>query len=293
MQDKRLTIITEATSLFSEKGFHATSMQEVADRSHVSKGTIYTYFSSKEDLLLSIFKFFQENIQRHLEGASQSDLNAQEKFVQQIYILLRESLIYKAFFKMQHREQLISSQKSIQTYLMQSRFELFKWYESLLKQVYGEALEPYLTECTLLLDSIITGFLRFIMINEDVLDLEKAATYIAKRVDNMVQAMLSEKETPILPNALFDQMKNQFIQYDIENETNVSEVLKKMGQILEQLDLDEDKKKELTNSLLYLEDELKTESPKKFLFKGLLSNFEGIEVLELCRRKIEDLLELS
>ncbi len=43
-------ILDVALELFAEKGYHAVAMQEVADRAEVGVGTLYNFFSSKEDL---------------------------------------------------------------------------------------------------------------------------------------------------------------------------------------------------------------------------------------------------
>lgn len=292
MSDKRTTILNAATLLFSEKGFHATSIQEVADRSHVSKGTIYTYFSSKEDLLLSIFEFFQENIRNHLEEAFSSNLPVMEKYVKQIQILLSESLKYKAFFKMQHREQLISSHKAIQAYLRRSRLDQFKWYESMLREVYGEAIEPYVPDFCILLDSLVTGFLRIIMLEAELASTEEVARYITKRVDNMVQALIQTKEPALLPANIIDRFRSSFLRFDLESETDVEKILSQMEAELSALSLSPEQRKELENSLHFLAQELNQDPPKKFLFKGLLSNFSEFEAMTPYRKRIEQLLDL-
>jgi len=46
----REEILDVSLDLFAEKGFHSVAMQEVADRVEVGVGTIYNFFSSKEDL---------------------------------------------------------------------------------------------------------------------------------------------------------------------------------------------------------------------------------------------------
>lgn len=52
--EKRVNIINSAITLFAEKGFNDTSMLEIARRSKVAEGTVYDYFGSKENLLISI-----------------------------------------------------------------------------------------------------------------------------------------------------------------------------------------------------------------------------------------------
>ena len=45
-----------ALSLFAEKGFAATRLDDVAGRAGVSKGTVYLYFESKEELFRSVIR---------------------------------------------------------------------------------------------------------------------------------------------------------------------------------------------------------------------------------------------
>lgn len=290
LPDKRLTILNEATSLFSEKGFHATSMQEVADRSHVSKGTIYTYFASKEELLLSIFKFFHETIQMHIAQAKAASLSPKDAYRDQIEILLSESLRYKAFFKMQYREQVISSHKTIQSYLFQKRFEQFKWYQNLLTDVYGEPIFPYLSELSFMMDSLINGFLVLMMIKDDVIEAGQLALYLTNRIDDLAKALILEENEPLLPNSLLDQFKNAALDYTIEHETDIKELINKMTEKLSHLQLASEKEQELKSSLHYFLEAYNDDPTKKFLFKGLLSNFEGIKELETLRNRIETLI---
>jgi AcrR family transcriptional regulator len=55
-------LLTAALSLFIEKGFDATRTEEIAERAGVSKGTLYLYFQSKEDLFTDLLeeRFFCE-----------------------------------------------------------------------------------------------------------------------------------------------------------------------------------------------------------------------------------------
>ncbi len=53
-KEKRELIIVSALTLFAYNGIHSTSMSEVALKAGISKGLIYNYFKSKEDLIQSI-----------------------------------------------------------------------------------------------------------------------------------------------------------------------------------------------------------------------------------------------
>jgi AcrR family transcriptional regulator len=49
----RERLLAEARRLFRERGYAATSLEQIAEAADVTKGAIYGHFSSKEDLLLS------------------------------------------------------------------------------------------------------------------------------------------------------------------------------------------------------------------------------------------------
>ena len=65
------SVMDAAIVVMSERGYSATSIQEVADRVGVLKGSLYHYFSSKEDLLYRILdESYQQSTELTLEVAS-------------------------------------------------------------------------------------------------------------------------------------------------------------------------------------------------------------------------------
>jgi AcrR family transcriptional regulator len=54
--EKRSSIIEVAATIFSEKGYPSTKMEEIAEKAGVGKGTIYQYFRSKKHLFQEIIK---------------------------------------------------------------------------------------------------------------------------------------------------------------------------------------------------------------------------------------------
>lgn len=55
-EDKRRRIIDAAVEVFAEKGFFGARVSEIADAAGVADGTIYLYFKSKDDILISLFE---------------------------------------------------------------------------------------------------------------------------------------------------------------------------------------------------------------------------------------------
>ena len=55
-EEKQDLIRQAAIRAFSHKGFYNTRAEEIAREAGIAVGTIYNYFASKEEILLSIFK---------------------------------------------------------------------------------------------------------------------------------------------------------------------------------------------------------------------------------------------
>lgn len=55
--DRRKLIMDTALELFAERGFSATSISMIAKKAEISKGLVYNYFNSKEDLISAIVNY--------------------------------------------------------------------------------------------------------------------------------------------------------------------------------------------------------------------------------------------
>jgi len=53
---KRAAILKAAAAVFAAKGFHSATVEEIAAHAGVGKGTVYEYFSSKEELFREMLK---------------------------------------------------------------------------------------------------------------------------------------------------------------------------------------------------------------------------------------------
>ncbi len=61
---RRNQILAAATKVFAEKGFHATTIKDIATEAGIAHGTIYNYFENKTALMLGIFDRLNETDQR-------------------------------------------------------------------------------------------------------------------------------------------------------------------------------------------------------------------------------------
>ena len=79
--EKRDIILEGASKVFIEKGFSASSMDEIADVAGVSKRTVYNHFFSKENLFQTIAADFlrERDENRHIEYSQADTVNVQLK----------------------------------------------------------------------------------------------------------------------------------------------------------------------------------------------------------------------
>lgn len=86
-EQKREHILETSTKLFANKGFHATSIQDIVNESGLSVGTIYLYFANKEEifdgLLDSGIEAFTEELFKGIPENTQME-DIAERFVKTI-----------------------------------------------------------------------------------------------------------------------------------------------------------------------------------------------------------------
>lgn len=78
-EERRKQILESALIVFSQKGFHASNVSDIAARVGVSKGTIYWYFSSKEELFDAAIRAYLEDFGAEMAAVLENDGTASEK----------------------------------------------------------------------------------------------------------------------------------------------------------------------------------------------------------------------
>jgi AcrR family transcriptional regulator len=72
--ERRLNILKAAAKLFSEKGYHDATLEEIARELKYTKGSIYYYISSKQDLLYQCHDMAMSLLLENIERARDSGL---------------------------------------------------------------------------------------------------------------------------------------------------------------------------------------------------------------------------
>lgn len=92
--ERRLNIVKAAAKLFSEKGYHDATIEEIARELKYTKGSIYYYINSKQDLLFQChdlaMNLLLENLQKIKDSGLPPDLMLKEVIKGHIETLMSE-----------------------------------------------------------------------------------------------------------------------------------------------------------------------------------------------------------
>jgi AcrR family transcriptional regulator len=79
---RRNQILDAATRVFVRQGFQHARMDDIVEESGLSKGTLYWYFKSKEDIINAILRRLFTGDLEHLESLLQAEGTASERLIQ-------------------------------------------------------------------------------------------------------------------------------------------------------------------------------------------------------------------
>lgn len=100
---KKELIMSVALEEFAEFGYHATSVNTIAKKANVSKGLLYNYFESKEDLLKGVIfgglKILSDIFDPDKDGVLNED--EFEFFIDKVFDILKENIgIWRLYFSL-------------------------------------------------------------------------------------------------------------------------------------------------------------------------------------------------
>lgn len=265
MNQKKKLIIDEAVKLFAQKGYHAASIQEIADQCGISKGSFYTYFKSKEDLIVSAFRSYYSLMFDKISRLDQEEgLSPREKFMEQLSLQLQDLISHKEFIHILLSEYKMNISEQLDDFLLKARSESLLWYSKKLKKVYPALPKKYVYDCVTMLTGMFKEYLFLLLIEEREIDAEAIIPYIMKRMDAVVESF-DPDDTPLLKKELVKEL----IEYANQKEIQVKEeILKELG-LLSKEASDSDHVR-FIQTLESLEQELVKKEPQRVLLEALL-----------------------
>ncbi|MER7990532.1 TetR/AcrR family transcriptional regulator [Streptomyces noursei] len=99
-------LLATATRLFAEQGYDRTSVQEIVDAAGVTKGALYHYFGSKEDLLHEVYgrvlRLQQERLDRFADADAPVEQRLRDAAADVVVTTIENLDDTKIFFRSMH-----------------------------------------------------------------------------------------------------------------------------------------------------------------------------------------------
>jgi AcrR family transcriptional regulator len=80
-QNTKRAILESAISLFNENGYDNTSIEQIARKAGVGKGTVYSYFNTKKSIIKGFCEYELETIHNQLVAQSNPDATVLEQML--------------------------------------------------------------------------------------------------------------------------------------------------------------------------------------------------------------------
>lgn len=264
MNNRKMHVIKKAHQLFLDKGFQATSIQDILDYSGISKGTFYNYFSSKNELLISIFKTLHEKMESErnklLIGQDPSSL---EVFTQQIELQMNMNRTNKlvALFE----EVLVSNDPELKQFIKEGQLRMVDWIFSRFIEIFGEDKKPYLLDCAVMFLGIlhhnVKYYTKFFEFSSSI---NPVVRYSVERIRKVVEEVSSAGDYLLKPELI----ENRFRQTDHKNLHILCKSILTLKKSIKQ-----EEQNDCMDLLDFIQEEMiHSKKPRKFLIESALQS---------------------
>ena len=277
MNDRKQQVINKAHQLFIDKGFQATSIQDILEYSGISKGTFYNYFSSKNELLIAIFKnVFKQVEQGRNELLIGQDPSNIEIFIKQIEIQLKTNYENKLFSLFE--EVYFSKDEELKQYIKLGNLLSLNWLYERFTDLFGESRKPYLLDCAIMFTGILQHTLKYNhFAYENDISIHKIVRYCVKRMIKIIDEVTDADEQLIKPE-LFESWLPNCKHTDKSLQKKLNPLVLALKKALDQQDVPE--KSKLIELLDFIQDELfNSKNPRKFLIESALLSLKSSETV--------------
>lgn len=265
MNNRKRQVLLAAQQLFLEKGFSTTSVQDILDRSGISKGTFYNYFSSKNECLMAILEQAQ-----HIATVKQRDLligkNLSDKHVlaEQIAIRLQVNqeqnliILFEAIFH--------SKEQEIRDFVEKHYLDELIWLTERLIDVYGKEVSPYAFDCAV----ILLGMLQHIIhiwsrYSKEKVIPSKPVHFVFRQMDAVVESIMFSKDSLFGEDVFYLVKSNQE-----KKKISPQALIEQLSDFEQSIEMDSSNGREYIQFLI---DELQQENPRRYLIEAISRSF--------------------
>lgn len=277
MYERKQQVIKSAHQLFIEKGYQATSIQDILDCSGISKGTFYNYFSSKSELLKAIFvtihKKYESQRNELLIGENLADFNI---FIKQVTLRMHAYKQNKLFTLIE--EVLFSNDEDLKSYIKRYRIFELRWLYNRFCDLFGENYQPYLLDSAIMFSGILQHTFHYHTITNLSFNESEVIQYCVDRIKTIVEDVSLKKIQLLSPEHMKEWLPDCLNhKQDFKDELlhNITIIKKELTTIQ-----NADDQKKFNQLLDFIQEELLLkDSPRGFLIESAILSLKSCSAL--------------
>lgn len=261
--DKKQELMNQALHFFSIKGFHQTSVQEVAQGAGISKGAFYKHFDSKESVFIDILKQYHEEAVKKTKEPNFSDqLSSKEIFKKKLAFELESVLENHAFFIMLLKEMPTNDNEQLTCLFKELRDSTIALHSDSILEAFGPDVQPFLSDLVKVLEGIMREYIMTMVFENKPFSVVKLTEFIYSSIDAIVQQL------------------NQMEPVYSENVTSVPSLDDILDAIKKKITMFSTEQDKLLSCLNLLHEELKKDDPQLFLIEALIDFLKQRKIIE-------------
>ncbi|WP_010172687.1 TetR/AcrR family transcriptional regulator [Bacillus coahuilensis] len=271
--DKRQQILEAATKLFAMNGYTATSMQQIADEIGISKGSVYFYFPSKEDLIISIYEHYQQIVfERSFVVSLQKELSTEEKLIKQFSVQFEGMFEYRSYMIMHMRGEGPKNNEKIKGLEHRMRGRFFSWLNEAIYDLFGDEITPYKWDLLWMSQSLYTAYMTLYLSEDHEISSGDLARHMVTHIRMYGEVYLKGESKPLLDHSKMEKYfvkkdkQGSFVQFE-ERE----KIWKRLVDEIISHSLPLELQKELLACVEKISVEIKKEKPDKLIVKALFN----------------------
>ncbi|RUT35631.1 TetR/AcrR family transcriptional regulator [Paenibacillus zeisoli] len=200
-QLKKRQIMNMAMEVFKDKGYVNASMQDIAEKCGMAKGSIYKLFPSKEELFIAVFEdcYYQMFIlAEELERKRKQERWTREQLFLQHIAFQLEYITEHYFLMMEFKELPIKTNELFISITMKKKDYMLKWHRDFILNMYGEQAEACIWDIVMIYRGILKEYLSLLQQHVIGLSIAEIAAFIVSRMHALVADLRAKDADPIL-----------------------------------------------------------------------------------------------
>lgn len=279
LKDKKQLIINAAIKCFAQKGFHATSIQEIVDTAGIAKGSVYSYFKSKEDLLFVAIKHeYDRMMSGILSVANDKKLSPREKLASQLQHMLQVTLEYSDFIAALKNETDFMINDQMKAFIGNMHKQDFEWYCQNILAIYGDAAKPYVFDAAIIIQAVVN---RFTYVDREPLASEDLTVFFLDRLDDLVHGMIEKKQKPMLHKGMSEKGFSSCSTEDTFSYEDSTKAVQSIRAYIRQSKLETKIKTASLSYLTVLDHEIMKPQVDPMITKAMISHIQGLNLAEI------------